>query len=212
MLAGADEAGRGPVLGPLVVAAVAGPGEAELRRLGARDSKTMTPAQREEVAQVLKGCARWEVRVLSAEELNRGMATRNLNELEAQAFAEVLAALAPERAIVDACDVDEARFAASVARRLPPPGFPVLAEHGADVNHAVVGAASVIAKVTRDALVRDIERELGTPVGSGYPSDPVTRAFLERWRRDHGALPPHTRVYWSTVAGDRPLDRRLGDF
>lgn len=212
MIAGVDEAGRGPVIGPLVVAGVAHSSQRRLRTLGARDSKALSPEQREEVAARLRAEARCEVRVLHAEELNRRMRTRTLNEIEVEAFAEVLRALAPERAYVDACDVDEQRFGRGVAKLLPQPCFPITARHGADATHAVVGAASIIAKVTRDALVADIGRELGREVGSGYPHDPVTRGFLERWRQEHDALPPHTRVYWATVADARPLDRRLGAF
>lgn len=207
MLAGVDEAGRGPVLGPLVVAGVATGDPEALRRLGARDSKALAPEEREEVAGRIQASARWQVRVLEAEELNRRMAHEGLNGIEAEAFAEVLRALGAPRAIVDACDVDAARFGARVAALAP--GCTVEARHRADASSPVVGAASVVAKVTRDALVRRIEVEVGEPVGSGYPGDPVTRAFLERWRARHGCLPPHTRLHWATVAGLRPLDRRL---
>lgn len=211
MIAGVDEAGRGPVLGPLVVAGVAARSPAHLRKLGARDSKALTPGKRTEVAERIKAYARCEVRVLPAEQLNKQMATRTLNEIEVVAFADILRTLAPERAVVDACDVDEERFGRNIARLLPKP-CPITSRHGADASHAVVGAASVIAKVTRDALIADIEKQLGEPIGSGYTHDPVTRAFLDRWREERGGLPPHTRLYWSTVAGDRPLDRRLGEF
>ncbi|HVL86916.1 MAG TPA: ribonuclease HII [Candidatus Thermoplasmatota archaeon] len=209
MLAGADEAGRGPVLGPLVVAAVAARSPAHLARLGACDSKLLSPDKREQVATRIRAYARCEVRVVSAAELNAGMRTRTLNQIEVDAFAEVLARLAPSRAVVDACDPVADRFADHIMRRLPPPPCEVRARHGADRSHAIVGAASIVAKVTRDAIVRDIEREIGEPIGSGYPHDPRTRAFLQRWRQEHDDLPPHTRLYWATVAGDRPLDRRL---
>jgi ribonuclease HII len=209
MIAGVDEAGRGPVLGPLVVAGVAAKSPAHLRKLGARDSKLLSAEQRLEVAGRIKAYARWEVRVLPAAELNKRMATRTLNDIEVEAFADILRSLAPERAVVDACDVDEARFGARIAGLVGQGCCPITSLHGADGSHAVVGAASVIAKVTRDALIGDIEREIGLPIGSGYPHDPVTRSFLQQWRTERGGLPPHTRLYWSTVAGDRPLDRRL---
>lgn len=211
MIAGVDEAGRGPVLGPLVVAGVLAKSPRHLRRLGARDSKTLPAEKREEVAAAIKAYARWEVRVLPAEELNRKMATRTLNDIEVEAFADILRALAPERAVVDACDVDERRFGHNIARLLALPCH-ITSRHGADASYAVVGAASVIAKVTRDALIKDIEREIGEPIGSGYTHDPLTQDFLRRYRAERGCLPPHTRVYWSTVQGDRPLDRRLGEW
>lgn len=213
MIAGVDEAGRGPVLGPLVVAGVACEDPKVLRRLGAKDSKQLTAEQREELAPRIREATKWELRVLPADELNRRMRTATLNDIEVDAFADVLRVLAPQRAVVDACDVDEARFGQGIARRLPQPCFPILSRHRADARHAIVGAASILAKVTRDALVADIARDLGRDVGSGYASDPATRAFLAAWRQEHGgALPPHTRVYWATVADARPNDRRLGQF
>jgi ribonuclease HII len=212
VIAGVDEAGRGPVLGPLVVAGVAAKSPGHLRKLGARDSKMLTPERREEVAQAIRAYATCEVRVLPAEELNRKMATRTLNDIEVEAFADILRVLAPERAVVDACDVNEKRFGHNIARLLPQPCCAITSRHGADASHAIVGAASIIAKVTRDAIIKDIEREIGEPIGSGYPHDPITQQFLRGWRAARGNLPPHTRVYWSTVAGDRPLDRRLGDW
>ncbi|HEV8360406.1 MAG TPA: ribonuclease HII [Candidatus Thermoplasmatota archaeon] len=211
MIAGVDEAGRGPVLGPLVVAGVAARSPAHLRKLGARDSKLLSAERRAEVAAAIRAYATCEVRVMDADELNRRMATRTLNEIEVAMFAGVLRALAPERAIVDACDVDEHRFGAHIARLLPQPAPPIVSRHGADASHAIVGAASVIAKVERDARIARIQAEIGEPIGSGYCHDPVTIEFLRRWRAERGGLPPHTRVYWSTVAGARPLDRRLGE-
>lgn len=192
------------------MAAIAAPDEALLSELGARDSKLLTPARREEIASRLVAFPH-RVRVIPAEEINRRMATETLNEIELAAFAEVLAGLDAAHAIVDACDVNAARFGARLEALLGG-RTPITSRHKADRNHPVVGAASVLAKVTRDAEVRRIEAGLGVPLGSGYPSDPATRAFLERWQRDHGALPPETRVYWATVASSRPRDRRLGHF
>jgi ribonuclease HII len=212
MLAGVDEAGRGPVLGPLVVAGVLARSPAHLRRLGAKDSKLVPAEKREAIAQAIQGYARCEVRVIPAEQLNRRMATCTLNDIEAEAFADILRALQPSRAVVDACDVDAPRFGARIARLCQPLSFPITSKHEADRSHAIVGAASIVAKVTRDAHIRALEQEVGMPIGSGYSHDPVTRGFLRRWKEERGGLPPQTRVYWATVQGERPLDRRLGAF
>jgi ribonuclease HII len=212
MLAGVDEAGRGPVLGPLVVAGVAARSPAHLRKLGARDSKLLTPEKRTEACARIKAYAQWEVRVVPAEDLNKRMRTRTLNDIEVEEFADILRALAPSRAVVDACDVDEARFGHNIARLVGQGCCPILSKHGADASHAIVGAASILAKVERDARIAALQEELGMPIGSGYPHDPITRGFLETWRAERGGLPPQTRIYWATVAGDRPLDRRLGEY
>ncbi len=97
--------------------------------------------------------------------------------------------------ICDAGDVDADRFARRVAKRLP--AVDLAAEHGADERHPIVAAASVIAKVERDARIRALETEYG-PLGSGYPSDPVTREFLAGYVSDHGDLPPCARASWKT--------------
>jgi ribonuclease HII len=70
-------------------------------------------------------------------------------------------------------------------------------EHGADETYPVVGAASIVAKVERDAHVERLATEYGE-VGSGYPSDPTTKAFLESYVADHDALPPCARATWKT--------------
>jgi ribonuclease HII len=71
------------------------------------------------------------------------------------------------------------------------------AEHRADETYLLVGAASIVAKVARDAHVAALAEQYGD-VGSGYPSDPATRAFLADYVAEHGELPPCARKSWST--------------
>jgi ribonuclease HII len=78
-------------------------------------------------------------------------------------------------------------------------GVEVTAEHGADNRYPVVSAASIIAKVTRDRIIKDISKEFGADIGSGYPSDPVTTEFIAKWIKENGNPPPHTRCSWETV-------------
>jgi ribonuclease HII len=84
----------------------------------------------------------------------------------------------------------------------PPCKFEIVSKHKADAIYPVVSAASIIAKVTRDRIIRDIEKELrktlDKPMGSGYPSDSVTINFMENWIKAKGDLPPHTRRSWDT--------------
>ena len=67
----------------------------------------------------------------------------------------------------------------------------------------MVASASIIAKTTRDKLVKEIEEELreklDLPLGSGYPSDPITMKFIKEWKRRFGGLPPHVRKSWKTI-------------
>ncbi|MFQ5986357.1 MAG: ribonuclease HII [Thermoplasmata archaeon] len=199
-LLGIDEAGRGPVLGPLVIAGVVSEDQDELRALGVRDSKKLTASEREALATQIEKVAIARVHHIAAAELDVSMEGESLNRVEARSFAEMIRDLAPEEAIVDCCDTDERRFESRILRDL---GYevPLRAEHRADENHPVVSAASIIAKVTRDEEVRRIGCELGAPVGSGYAHDPATRAFLKRWVAVHGELPPHARLAWKTSQG-----------
>jgi ribonuclease HII len=194
---GIDEAGRGPVLGPLVVAGVLCEDQEDLRALGVRDSKLLAPERRTALAAEIEKVATSRVRRITAAELDASMAGESLNRVEAHAFADVIRELAPDEVIVDACDPNEDRFGAHILRDL---GYdlPMLAEHKADENYPVVSAASIVAKVARDADVHRIARELGQHVGSGYAHDPDTRAFLKEWVAVHGEMPPHTRLGWKT--------------
>jgi ribonuclease HII len=214
MLAGVDEAGRGPVLGPLVVAAVLVESDGLLRELGVKDSKQLSPARREAMAPRIREVARRvEVRVIDPAELNRRMPKENLNQIEVEAFGDLLRRLEPAEAVVDACDVDAARFGRNVASLLKAPCV-VRAEHEADARHPVVAAASVVAKVERDRLMALVSEEHAKygGCGSGYSSDPATKAFLDRWMETHKRLPPCARKHWETAKRYVRTDRSLLEF
>ncbi|MGB0651828.1 MAG: ribonuclease HII [Thermoplasmatota archaeon] len=208
-LAGVDEAGRGPVIGPLVVAAVAGGDPARLHELGCRDSKKLHPGKRQAAWRALQqepGLT-IAVEVVSAEELDaQRRAGRTLNEIGLEAFAKAIeatgAAQTGTEVLADAADVDAARFGRTLSARLG--GLPVTAEHKADDRHPHVAAASIVAKVRRDdevaKLARRLERRLDRELGSGYPSDPKTRGFLAAWLERYGTFPEGTRTTWSTCA------------
>lgn len=208
-VAGVDEAGRGPVLGPLVVAAVLVDHERALRKLGVKDSKLLSPKRREELApEIIKLARATEIRVVSAEELNAKMPTKNLNEIEVDAFAELLERLAPTHAKLDACDVDAARFGRNIGALLTRACI-IRAEHGADARHPSVAAASILAKVERDRQMADICAEHGA-CGSGYSHDVATQEWLKGYVREHNRLPPIARREWET--SKRLLQRDLSQF
>ncbi len=205
MVCGIDEAGRGPVLGPLVVAGVATDHADILADLGVRDSKRLPAGRREHLARIIQEDVRFKVaiRVIDAATLDQEMANTSLNDIELARFAEVAAELDDASVIADAADVDADRFAKRLARRLPDE-WSVQAEHQADDRHVEVAAASIIAKTTRDAaiqsLARRLERRLPAPhaLGSGYPGDAVTKSFLAAWMEAFGDLPPESRRSWKT--------------
>ena len=213
MIVGVDEAGRGPVIGPLVVAGVAVESDVPLRQMNCRDSKKLSPEKREALAPEIEKVSQFEVVVIPAEQTDVMRAEMSLNDFEAKLFAEVIAKLRPETAYVDAADVDEIEFKRSVRREL---AFDVeiVSQHNADELFPVVSAASILAKVCRDREMRSIEESIGMTIGSGYPSDPDTIAFLEKWIREKGSLPPHTRASWDTARRllAESKNRKLDDF
>ncbi len=218
MVLGIDEAGRGPALGPLVVAAVLlHPRRAgALTRLGVRDSKHFgaggpAAGRRGQLARHVERLAEWVgVRALSAEEVDRRALVGELNLLEREAARSLLAAIPadrkPRRILADG-----EKVFGSLATEVPE----MEARDRAESRHVAVAAASVIAKVRRDRLFAELlnrirrdyrERcgeELGPVHGAGYANE-GTEAFLRRYHRDVGALPQGTRHAW-----DWPVIREL---
>ena len=198
MICGVDEAGRGPVLGPLVIAGVAVESDIPFRQLGVRDSKKLSPERREALAPEIERIGRCHLIVIAAEKIDATRAEMSLNDFEARMFATIISELRPATAYVDAADVDEIEFKRAILRELDC-DVEIVSQHAADDLFPVVGAASILAKVRRDAEMRALAAKIGEPIGSGYPHDPVTIAFLEKWIREKGALPPHTRASWATA-------------
>ena len=173
---GVDEAGRGSVLGPLVVAGVIVPEKMEkvLERMGVKDSKRLAPHRRTILSRKLRKMFEYDMIVISAREIDEMRADGiNLNEIEKNAMEELILRLKPEKAIVDAVDVKAERFQNNLHNDT---GFDIIAEHNADDNYIQVSAASIIAKAERDAHIAEINKEFIKQggIGSGYPSAPTT--------------------------------------
>lgn len=200
MIAGIDEAGKGPVLGPMCVAGVViEEGKiSELVELGVKDSKLLSPKKREALASEIKKLAdRYyilEVTPSQVDELRRIM---TMNEIMVLCYAGVLEKLKPEHAFVDASDVDALRFGENIKKRYSK--AEIISEHYADRKYPVVSAASILAKVHRDDLIKKLEENAGVEIGSGYPGDPKTIKFLEDWIQKHGELPEFARSSWKTA-------------
>ena len=198
MICGVDEAGRGPVLGPMVVAAVAIEDDAPLRKMQVRDSKKLTPARREELTAKINETCKVAFQVVSHDEIDARGTKMSLNELEAVVFASLIDRLGADIVYVDACDVNEEHFRQMVGGRLNYRPR-IICEHKADDTYPIVSAASIIAKTNRDRIVSEIQAEIGQDIGSGYASDPATIQFLQKWIKEKGDLPPYTRRSWATA-------------
>ena len=197
---GIDEAGRGSVLGPMVIAGVVVPEKMEkvLERMGVKDSKRLTPNRRTILSRKLKKMFDYEIVVISAREIDEMRAEGiNLNEIEKNAMESILLKLKPEKAIVDAVDVKAERFQENL--RIDT-GLNVIAEHKADDKYIEVSAASIIAKAERDNQIAQINKDFikSGVIGSGYPSDPKTKDFLKNYTYDE--MPDFVRRSWATVA------------
>ena len=195
MRLGADEAGKGPVLGSMFAAAVRVDPAALPDGVG--DSKGIAPAERgrldERIRSIAEAVAVAEVPVARIDDPEADM-----NTLTVAAQAEALSGVATDglTGTVDAGDTDAERFGRRVADRVDA-AIGLAAEHGADETDPLVGAASIVAKVARDSHVAALADSHGD-VGSGYPSDPTTRAFLAGYVEEHGELPDCARTSWST--------------
>jgi ribonuclease HII len=200
MISGIDEAGKGPVLGPMCVAGVL-MDDAEndtLLKLGVKDSKQLAPKKREVLAGDIKKIANkyfvLEVSALQIDELRKLM---TMNEIMVVCFAKVLEELRPDHAFVDAADVIAQRFGQNLKKKYTRE-ITITSEHEADVRYPIVSAASILAKVQRDMLVKELGEQIDEDLGSGYPSDPKTILFLENWVKEHGSLPDFARSSWET--------------
>ncbi|MEM2092368.1 MAG: ribonuclease HII [Candidatus Bathyarchaeia archaeon] len=203
-LCGIDDAGRGPVIGPLVIAGVLIDEERlpNLIRLGVRDSKTLSPRRREYLAgEILKIVEDYRVVKVPPSEIDRvvehGRRLNRLNRLEARIMASIIRDLKPDIAYVDASDILPERFSQHIAEELP---FTVkiVSEHKADKTYPIVSAASIVAKVERDREIESLKQIYGD-FGSGYAADPKTISFLKRWIEEHGSYPDFVRKSWKTV-------------
>ncbi len=203
MICGVDEAGRGPVIGPLVVAGVTFENDSGLLELGIRDSKKLSPKRRQVLSKKIKEIAvDYDILVIPASSIDDMRKVMTLNEIEVNAFSKIIDKLKPEFCYVDAADVNEKRFGKDILSRL---SFKpkIVSKHKADDIYPVVGAASILAKTTRDEnvqkLSKNLQKKLNLPLGSGYPADPVTIKFLRTWVETYGELPPDARHSWKTA-------------
>jgi ribonuclease HII len=198
MICGIDEAGRGPVMGPLVIAGVKLESDKDLIEMKVRDSKKCTVDRREKLAAKIKDIADIELIVIPANELDILRQALTLNKIEALLFKKIILKMKPEQVFVDCVDTDEESFKNNLMSNLTYDPQ-IISKHRADDIFPVVSAASIIAKTERDKEILRISDELGKDVGSGYPADPITIEFIKNWLVDHDEFPPHTRHSWKTT-------------
>ena len=193
-----DEAGKGSVLGPMVVAAVGVSSENVFDEFEVADSKLLSPKMRERLYVIIRKRFKVASVRIDAHEIDEIRTGITMNACVARAHAQVIDKLSPSVAYVDACDVNAFRYADTVKSFLEQ-RCEIVSEHHADQTFKVVSAASIVAKVTRDRAIMALSKKYGN-IGSGYPSDPVTIAFLSAYIDEHKCPPPIARKSWKTVS------------
>ena len=201
-IVGIDEAGRGPVIGPLVICAYVIEHEKhqDLKKMGAKDSKLLSRNQRETLyPQLKKIAADIKVKHLSAAEIDELRKSMSLNVIEQQIMLKLTKEVKHdlEGIYIDAADVNEKRFGLVFEKEFPK--AKVISKHQADKHFPVVSAASIIAKVERDREIESLALKVGEDIGSGYPADPKTKSFLKKYYSKHKKFPPYVRESWDTT-------------
>ena len=212
-LVGVDEAGRGPVLGPLVVGLLSIPEEDESMLVDRDISDSKHHSAKKSTLQYEWILEQEQERdwivdtiVCKPDRIDNAVEGQGLNLLEVDLFASILnrhnkKSEAPLRITMDACDVNEQRFTNRITERLtewPRAKSTIHSEHKADTNYRIVGGASIVAKVVRDRIIHELQESLGFRIGSGYPSDPNTISALPKLIGPD-QIHPDLRWSWATV-------------
>ncbi len=213
---GIDEAGRGPVVGPLSICGVL-MDEEEIPKLvkeKVKDSKLLTFRQRGDLfGKLIKIAKRYKILIVEPEEIDaavEGKEGLNLNWLEAEKAVDLINTLNPDKVIIDCPSPNTKAFASYIRERIKNKNIEIVAEHKADVKYPIVSAASICAKVMRDKKVSELEKKYGK-IGSGYAHDPVTQKFLkENWLKH----PEVFRHSWESYKRMHTIkdQKKLGEF
>lgn len=201
LVAGIDEAGRGCVIGPLVIAGILAKQEnlSVLTNMGIKDSKLLTSKKRDTLYPKITHIAeKYVILKITPQQIDRAVKSniklQKLNYLEAQTMAQIITQLQPDIAYVDAADVIAERFALNI-QACAKFKTKIISKHKADITYPVVSAASILAKVERDREIQKLHIKFGD-FGSGYLTDPKTPLFLHQWLKKEKNFPECVRQSW----------------
>lgn len=197
-ICGVDDAGRGSMLGPLVISGIS-INKRKLRKLsslGVKDSKKLSPKTREILYKKITELAdSYYIVKVHPRSIDASVRKHGLNELEAKYMAKVVSKLDPDTSYVDSCDVNPTRFGKEISRLSD--NHKIKSYHHADSRFVVVSAASILAKVTRDRAIEKLHKNYD--LGSGYPSDSKTVKFVTKYYKFNHSLPTFVRKSWKPV-------------
>lgn len=194
LILGIDDAGRGPLIGPMILAGVllTKEQEARVKKEGVADSKLLVHSTRVRLSGMIReNCLKSHVVQSSAMEIDESINSGvNLNTLEAKKTAHIINEINQGKytkekikVIVDCPSVNILAWQTTLEKFINHlENLEIHCEHKADFNHPSVSAASILAKVTREEEVAKIKKEYSKygDIGSGYPGDPKTKEFLKK--------------------------------
>ena len=198
LVCGVDDAGRGSVLGPLVIAGISIERSKikHLIAIGVKDSKQLSPKSRENLYdKIISLVDGYYVAKIPPSTIDKSVNKNLLNQLEANYMAKVIKKLGASSSYVDSCDVNPKRFGLYISN-LSKTGK-IISSHHADRKYPVVSAASIIAKVNRDRAIEKLRKT--HDLGSGYPSDSKTMRFIKEWISQNGDVPIFVRKSWKPI-------------
>lgn len=218
---GIDEAGRGPVIGPLVLAGclIDEKFEDKLKKLGVKDSKQLTRKKREELEIEIKKLAEnFEIiPILPIEIEDNNERGIKLNELEAIFAAEIINRLNKGfkeiKVIIDCPNPDTGKWRDLILTKIKNSlNLELVCEHKADQNHIATSAASILAKCVRDREIDLLKEKYGN-LGSGYCFDPITIKFIEEnlKKYEQEGIFRKTWITWK-VAVEKASQKKLDEF
>ncbi|MBS3127722.1 ribonuclease HII [Candidatus Woesearchaeota archaeon] len=213
---GIDEAGRGPIIGPMVIAGVLidDADLPELEKIGVKDSKLIFNHHMKKYAdKIITVVKKYKIIIVPPEEIDAALRhpSLNLNWLEALKAVEIIDALKPERAIIDSPSPNIPAFQNYLEKKLSHHPKELICAHKADAKYLTVGAASILAKNTREEEVAKIKNFIGIDFGSGYPSDPKTKRFAKDY---HEQFPEFFRKSWQPYKDiiNGKKQKKLGEY
>ena len=217
LILGIDDSGRGPLIGPMILAGVLMTREQEviLKEEGVKDSKQVLHPARVKLAEAIKkNSINYKIVKAFPGEIDEYVSTKNLNlnTLEAKKAAEIINFLNDGKekllVVLDCPSVNTKAWKAKLLEFVENnKNLEVSCEHKADINHISVSAASILAKVAREEEVEKIKKEYEKygNMGSGYPADPVTKDFLKKHGREleNSGIFRKTWATWKDMFGNK---------
>lgn len=186
VIVGFDEAGRGPVLGPMIIAAVSitAKNMSKIIDCGVKDSKQLSKVQREKIFREIRPFIEWKIKVCQPQSIDHAVKTIGLNTYEMNCIAELAKQIPAQYIIADSPYNPKSNFNFSSFMYSQGIRAKCFAENKADALYPIVSAASVVAKEAREKSMQQMREYFGIDFGSGYPFDPATKLFLSQYWSD----------------------------